>query len=176
MQTTSWRHMDQIRLLLTILLILCCVTRCILSLLQDDSPIGSQDDLEWSEGDNLVNETPGKYQTSIVLFGALGDLSRKYLWKGFFSLFIKRYKSLEEGHQLRVYGTGRTDKVKGAKALSQIMEQMVVLPTRQLLGVQKTFLPFKGSPLIIRLNQKMTIWYYLRKLVQTLSQMVSLKT
>ena len=123
MQTACWRHMAKIKLLLTILTILCCASRCILSLLQDDSPIGSQDDLEWSKGDNLENGASRQYQTSIVLFGALGDLSRKYLWKAFFSLFIRRYKSVEKGHQLRIYGAGRTDEVKGMRALSQIMEQ-----------------------------------------------------
>ena len=62
-------------------------------------------------------------QTNILLFGALGDLAKKYLWLGLFNLYSNSYKRFKHGRKLAIYGAGRTAEDKGTKTLSQIMEQ-----------------------------------------------------
>ena len=62
-------------------------------------------------------------QTTILLFGALGDLAKKYLWRGFFNLYIGSYKESQNRDRIRIYGAGRTDEEKGRKTFAQIMEE-----------------------------------------------------
>ena len=108
---------------LTISIFLFSLGHCIQSLQQNESPVGSHNDAELPKLENLGKETAVKYQTNVLLFGALGDLARKYLWQGFFNLYLSRYSSAEKGQRLRIYGAGRTDEVKGGTTLSHFMEQ-----------------------------------------------------
>ena len=108
---------------LTVSLFLFSLGLCTQSLQQNESPVGSRNDVESLILENLGKETAVRYQTSVLLFGALGDLARKYLWQGFFNLYLRRYSSTEKGQRLRIYGAGRTDEVKGATTLSHFMEQ-----------------------------------------------------
>ena len=56
--------------------------------------------------DNLVPSTaiPSRH-TDVVVLGATGDLAQKYLWRGFFNLYIKH---VSEGHSFTFYAAGRS--------------------------------------------------------------------
>ena len=116
--------MAEMSIPLTFFILLLCVLPHTLSFGQDKDPASSQDDVDWPQrGGSQEEGLLVRRQTSILLFGALGDLARKYLWRGIFNLFQNRYKSLDNGHQLRVYAAGRTGEMEGIRTLADIMEQ-----------------------------------------------------
>lgn len=57
--------------------------------------------------------------TNIVLIGATGDLAKRYLWQGFFSLFIKESN---ERSTVRVYPTARESVESGQKKIDDILK------------------------------------------------------
>ena len=58
--------------------------------------------------------------TNIVLIGASGDLAKRYLWQGFFKLFIQE---TNDGNTLRFYPTAR-DKIEvGQKKIDNILKE-----------------------------------------------------
>ena len=58
--------------------------------------------------------------TNIVLIGASGDLAKRYLWQGFFRLFIQERK---DGNTLRFYPTARDEFELGQKKIDHILEK-----------------------------------------------------
>lgn len=61
--------------------------------------------------------------TTIILIGATGDLSKKYLWKSFFALFDDRY--LPGKRHFSFYGAGLSPIEKGREKLSEILLNVV---------------------------------------------------
>lgn len=60
--------------------------------------------------------------TDFVLVGALGDLSKKYLWQGIFELYLK-YNDVS--NTFRFYGCGLRNSDVGQLALTQILKEKV---------------------------------------------------
>ena len=58
--------------------------------------------------------------TNIVLIGATGDLAKRYLWQGFFRLFIRE---TNEGNTFRFYPTARENFESGQKKIDNIVEE-----------------------------------------------------
>lgn len=58
--------------------------------------------------------------TNIVLIGASGDLAKRYLWQGFFRLFIQE---TNDGNTLRFYPTARDKFELGQKKIDHIIEE-----------------------------------------------------
>ena len=58
--------------------------------------------------------------TNIVLVGASGDLAKRYLWQGFFRLFIQE---TNDGNTLRFYPTARDKFELGQKKINNILEE-----------------------------------------------------
>ena len=65
---------------------------------------------------------PKNSLTTVILFGSLGDLSTRYLWPGFYNLFLSQDKLRNEGKCLRIYATGRKDKSTGNERIAEILE------------------------------------------------------
>ncbi|XP_077978873.1 GDH/6PGL endoplasmic bifunctional protein-like, partial [Glandiceps talaboti] len=66
--------------------------------------------------------TTGVKYSNIVLIGGTGDLAKKYLWQGFFNLYLEKSS---EDRIIKFYGAGRTEKEKGEPALQKILEESV---------------------------------------------------
>ncbi|XP_033105249.1 GDH/6PGL endoplasmic bifunctional protein-like isoform X2 [Anneissia japonica] len=60
--------------------------------------------------------------TNIVVAGATGDLSQRYLWQGFFNLFVEMESVY---HHLRLYGATRVNEVEGSILLKNILQDCV---------------------------------------------------
>ncbi|PFX26462.1 GDH/6PGL endoplasmic bifunctional protein [Stylophora pistillata] len=58
--------------------------------------------------------------TNIVLIGATGDLAKRYLWQGFFSLFIQE---TNERNIVKVYPTARESVESGQKKIDDILKE-----------------------------------------------------
>lgn len=58
--------------------------------------------------------------TNIVLIGATGDLAKRYLWQGFFRLFIQE---TNDGNTFRFYPTAREKFELGQKKIDNILEE-----------------------------------------------------
>lgn len=56
---------------------------------------------------------------SVVIVGGTGDLAKKYLWQGFFQLYINQVSS---GYTFCFYGGGLSPKDKGTPALFEILK------------------------------------------------------
>lgn len=61
--------------------------------------------------------------TTIILIGATGDLSKKYLWKSFFTLFNDRH--LPGKRHFSFYGAGLSPIETGRGKLSEILLNVV---------------------------------------------------
>ncbi|CAD5119754.1 DgyrCDS8349 [Dimorphilus gyrociliatus] len=61
--------------------------------------------------------------TTIILIGATGDLSKKYLWKSFYALFTDRY--LAGKRHFSFYGAGLSPIEQGRTKLSEILLNVV---------------------------------------------------
>lgn len=59
--------------------------------------------------------------TDVVLFGALGDLSKKYLWQSFFQLYLNEQN---ENKTFSFYGISRDFQEEGSKKLSKILDNV----------------------------------------------------
>ncbi|XP_061176102.1 GDH/6PGL endoplasmic bifunctional protein-like [Saccostrea echinata] len=59
--------------------------------------------------------------TDVVLFGALGDLSNKYLWQSFFQLFLSEQNN---NKTFSFYGISRDGDEEGSKRLSKILDDV----------------------------------------------------
>lgn len=57
--------------------------------------------------------------TSMVLIGATGDLAKKYLWSGFFDLYLQEHADMK---YFRFYAAAREDQKLGAKKIREILE------------------------------------------------------
>lgn len=69
--------------------------------------------------------------TNIVLIGATGDLAKRYLWQGFFSLFIKESN---ERSTVRVYPTARESVESGQKKIDDILKASLKCPESKTLN------------------------------------------
>ena len=69
--------------------------------------------------------------TNIVLIGATGDLAKRYLWQGFFSLFIKESS---ERSTVRVYPTARESVESGQKKIDDILKASLKCPESKTLN------------------------------------------
>ena len=72
--------------------------------------------------------------TDIVLAGALGDLSQKYLWQGLFELFTK-YGNGNNGFSF--YGISRDSYEDGTMRLTKILQERVTCKEQSEICVQK---------------------------------------
>ena len=59
--------------------------------------------------------------TDVVLFGALGDLSKKYLWQSFFQLYLDEQN---ENKTFSFYGISRDIPEEGSKKLTKILDNV----------------------------------------------------
>ena len=60
-------------------------------------------------------------QTTVLLFGALGDLATRYLWRGFFQLYHQNYSENRSDRKLRVFAVGRTEESKATSKMTEIL-------------------------------------------------------
>ncbi|XP_071956688.1 GDH/6PGL endoplasmic bifunctional protein-like [Antedon mediterranea] len=60
--------------------------------------------------------------TSVVIVGATGDLAQRYLWQGFFNLFVEM-ESVD--HHLKLYGATRVNAEEGTVLLKNILNERV---------------------------------------------------
>ena len=99
----------------------------------------------------LSNSSTEHQHTDIVLIGATGDLSKKYLWQGFFDLF---YKYSDNKTTFRFYGCGRSDKVEGENLLADIIntrtkcqdeKDEICLKKRKLFKSSVSYYPLKDE-------------------------------
>ncbi|XP_028393677.1 LOW QUALITY PROTEIN: GDH/6PGL endoplasmic bifunctional protein-like [Dendronephthya gigantea] len=72
---------------------------------------------------NQVQSKP-KHRVNIILFGATGDLAKRYLWNGFFNLYLS-VRGNSENTMLRFYGATRVDAETGSKALVDILNTSI---------------------------------------------------
>ncbi|XP_063417210.1 GDH/6PGL endoplasmic bifunctional protein-like [Mytilus trossulus] len=63
-----------------------------------------------------------RHHTDVVLVGAQGDLSRKYLWNSFFRLYLK-YSSTNS--TLRFFACGRIQPKEGQKITNEILQDRI---------------------------------------------------
>lgn len=63
-----------------------------------------------------------RHHTDVVLVGAQGDLSRKYLWNSFFRLYLK-YSSTNS--TFRFFGCGRIQSKEGQKITNEILQDRI---------------------------------------------------
>lgn len=94
-------------LLSTLCLLICTVT-VFLSEVHADAT---------GSGDTVVN---------VVLVGATGDLSKKYLWQALFRLHNSRHMQPGKVPKLLVWPGSRSDKEKGQTAIDEILKQHIV--------------------------------------------------
>ena len=59
--------------------------------------------------------------TDVVLFGALGDLSKKYLWQSLFQLYLKEHN---ENKTFSFYGVSRDKDPDGSHKLTKILDDV----------------------------------------------------
>lgn len=76
-------------------------------------------DRQISANDSQQSQHLPRNVTNIVLIGATGDLAKRYLWQGFFSLFIKESN---ERSTVRVYPTARESVESGQKKIDDILK------------------------------------------------------
>lgn len=88
------------------------------------------------------------HHTDIVLVGAHGDLSRKYLWNSFFQLYLKYSSS---NSTFRFIGCGRTSLKEGTKLLNDIIQEKIKCDKNDVLCVSKRQ-PFIDSVKYLRLK------------------------
>ncbi|XP_070565004.1 GDH/6PGL endoplasmic bifunctional protein-like [Ptychodera flava] len=69
-----------------------------------------------------ISGVVGVKYSNIVLIGATGDLAKKYLWQGFFNLFLEKS---DENNVFHFYGATRAEKEKGDPQLQKILEERV---------------------------------------------------
>ena len=87
--------------------------------------IGAADGMETTEkglAEAAEMAGPKDSLTTVILFGSLGDLSTRYLWPGFYNLFLSQDNLRNEEKYLRIYATGRKDKSTGNERLAEIFE------------------------------------------------------
>ncbi|XP_062592528.1 GDH/6PGL endoplasmic bifunctional protein-like [Saccostrea cucullata] len=73
---------------------------------------------------NIVNTcccTSLELHADVVLFGALGDLSKKYLWQSLFQLFLSEQN---DNKTFSFYGISRDGDEEGSKRLSKILDDV----------------------------------------------------
>ena len=73
-----------------------------------------------SARDSQQSELYHRNVTNIVLIGASGDLAKRYLWQGFFRLFIRE---TNEGNTFRFYPTARDQFEVGQKKIDNILKE-----------------------------------------------------
>ena len=73
-----------------------------------------------SATDSQKSELYRRNVTNIVLIGASGDLAKRYLWQGFFRLFIQE---TNDGNAIRFYPTARDKFELGQKKIDHILEK-----------------------------------------------------
>ncbi|XP_047438128.1 GDH/6PGL endoplasmic bifunctional protein [Mugil cephalus] len=64
-------------------------------------------------------EAQRRGHVSVVIVGGTGDLAKKYLWQGFFHLYVNQVSS---GNTFSFYGGGLSPADKGAALLSEILK------------------------------------------------------
>ncbi|KAL9979328.1 hypothetical protein ACROYT_G016976, partial [Oculina patagonica] len=76
--------------------------------------------------------------TNIILIGATGDLAKRYLWQGFFRLFIQE---TSDGNTFRFYPTARENFESGQKKIDDILEESLKCSENEHLcaNMKKTF-------------------------------------
>ncbi|XP_041367559.1 GDH/6PGL endoplasmic bifunctional protein-like [Gigantopelta aegis] len=76
--------------------------------------------------DSLIpSETTSVRHTDVIVVGATGDLAQKYLWGGFFHLFLKR---VGEGHSFTIYAVGRSPPEHANPILDGILKEKTKCP------------------------------------------------
>ena len=60
--------------------------------------------------------------TDIVLIGAQGDLSKKYLWNSIFKLYLKYSSS---NSTFRIFGCGRSQPKESQKTTKEILQDII---------------------------------------------------
>lgn len=70
---------------------------------------------------NSFHCTTVQQHTDVVLFGALGDLSRKYLWQSFFQLYLKEQN---ENKTFSFYGISRDAQKEGSQKLTKLLDDV----------------------------------------------------
>eukprot|EP00794_Sanderia_malayensis_P016792 gene16792-18487_t len=68
-------------------------------------------------------------QTTIILFGSTGDLASRYLWPGFYKLYLSKIGG-NTGDLLRIYATGRRDEEHGRQALNSLLSSEKLCQTK----------------------------------------------
>ncbi|XP_063292605.1 GDH/6PGL endoplasmic bifunctional protein [Pelobates fuscus] len=63
----------------------------------------------------------GKGHISIVLLGATGDLAKKYLWQGFFQLYVNE---VSRRHSFSFHGAALTPPEKGAELMFNVLKSL----------------------------------------------------
>lgn len=62
---------------------------------------------------------------NVILVGATGDLAKRYLWKGFFDIFLTSGKGTLTNTKLYFYGASRLDPDKGSVSLNEILRTSI---------------------------------------------------
>lgn len=70
---------------------------------------------------NFFHCTTVPQHTDVVLFGALGDLSRKYLWQSFFQLYLEEQN---ENKTFSFYGISRDAQKEGSQKLTKLLDDV----------------------------------------------------
>lgn len=72
---------------------------------------------------SVAKESPG--HISVVLLGATGDLARKYLWQGFFQLYLDE---VSNGHTFTFHGAATTEPKKGQHQMFDPLKKLTCPP------------------------------------------------
>ena len=70
------------------------------------------------------SDTAKKHRVNIILVGATGDLAKRYLWQGFFNLFLHD-QNINGKTTFQFYGAARLDQEKGNITLKEILKTSV---------------------------------------------------
>ena len=78
----------------------------------------------------------------VTLVGAYGDLARKYLWKGFFELYLTHSASSSGGAAFKFYGAGRASTSTGNELLADVLKSVKFCESdnRECVALEKSFL------------------------------------
>lgn len=63
--------------------------------------------------------------SNVIIIGATGDLAKKYLWQGFFNLFVDLHTS---SHHVNLIGASRVEYSEGSRQLTGILQDHVHCP------------------------------------------------
>ena len=70
-------------------------------------------------------ENERKQEVNVVLLGATGDLAKRYLWRGFFNLYLSVNMEKSKNTLFRFYGAARENTETGNETLMEVLDTSI---------------------------------------------------